>query len=216
MRACLHAGRQCLWALLAPALLIASCALTLACSESDDETAVEYSNWQSRNEAFFATLADSLAADPANWVRLKSFSKNTTLVEQASDFVYAKIIERGEGTESPYYNDSVRVSYQGRLLPSTTYAQGYIFDSTVYGAYSSKTNATVKFLLSGLISGWCTALQHMHRGDYWRIYIPYQLGYGASGSGSIPGYSLLIFDVTLVDFSHPGEAMPSWNARRMR
>ena len=44
----------------------------------------------------------------------------------------------------------------------------------------------------------------MHRGDHWTVYIPYQLGYGASASGMVPAYSTLIFDLRLVDFSHPG------------
>ena len=52
----------------------------------------------------------------------------------------------------------------------------------------------------------------MHRGDYWRIYIPSSLGYGDSGSGStIPGHSVLIFDLTLIDFSPVGEAMKPYN-----
>ena len=44
----------------------------------------------------------------------------------------------------------------------------------------------------------------MHRGDHWTVYIPHQLGYGTSASGTVPAYSTLIFDLRLVDFSHPG------------
>ena len=40
----------------------------------------------------------------------------------------------------------------------------------------------------------------MHRGDYWRIYIPYQLGYGGTARSSIPAYSTLVFDLRLEDF----------------
>jgi FKBP-type peptidyl-prolyl cis-trans isomerase len=47
----------------------------------------------------------------------------------------------------------------------------------------------------------------MHRFDTWRIYIPYTLGYGSATSGSIRGYSTLIFDVTLYDFAEEGHAM---------
>ena len=56
---------------------------------------------------------------------------------------------------------------------------------------------------NSLIDGFATALQQMRRGDRWMVYRPYQLGYGASGSGEIPGYSTLIFDLRLVDFWSP-------------
>ena len=51
----------------------------------------------------------------------------------------------------------------------------------------------------------------MHRGDYWRVYIPYQLGYGAVKNGTIPAYSTLIFELALIDFSPAGTVMPAWN-----
>ena len=51
----------------------------------------------------------------------------------------------------------------------------------------------------------------MHVGDYWRIYIPSDMGYGASGSGTaIPGYSVLVFDLVLVDYSPVGQALDPW------
>ncbi|MBQ3632250.1 MAG: FKBP-type peptidyl-prolyl cis-trans isomerase [Prevotella sp.] len=201
--------------------MLITCHLSLlmtACSESDDESS-DYDNWQERNEAYFATLADSLRQQPQQWVRYKSYSLDQSSEGNATDYVYAKIISQGTGSnlQSPMFTDSVRVSYQGRLIPTGTYPQGYVFDGTAYGTYDSATNATAKMVMAAsgsevLISGWITALLHMHRGDHWRIYIPHQLGYGAqdkSNSG-IPAYSTLIFDLTLVDFSPVGQVMPVW------
>jgi len=40
----------------------------------------------------------------------------------------------------------------------------------------------------------------MHKGDHWRVTIPYQLAYGETASGVIPAYSTLVFDIWLTDF----------------
>ena len=181
-----------------------------SCSESSDEEE-EYANWQERNEKYFATLEDSLNRDAANWLKIKKYSLDTSVTGKPSDYIYAKVIERGQEPGSPLFTDSVRVSYQGRLLPSASYPSGYVFDGNVYGKYSSKTNSTTKFVVSGLTDGFATAVQHMHRGDYWRIYVPSDLGYGAYGTTGIPGYSVLVFDLTLIDFSSPGTSMNPYN-----
>jgi FKBP-type peptidyl-prolyl cis-trans isomerase FklB len=39
------------------------------------------------------------------------------------------------------------------------------------------------------------------------------LGYGASGSSSITGYTNLVFEVALYDFWHPGETRPAFKSR---
>jgi FKBP-type peptidyl-prolyl cis-trans isomerase FklB len=38
-------------------------------------------------------------------------------------------------------------------------------------------------------------------GSKWRVYIPYYLAYGSSGSTSIPAYSTLIFDMKLLEIT---------------
>jgi FKBP-type peptidyl-prolyl cis-trans isomerase FklB len=38
------------------------------------------------------------------------------------------------------------------------------------------------------------------------VYIPYELAYGISGTTGIPGYSTLVFDITMVDFWSPRAA----------
>lgn len=186
-----------------------------ACSEStsDDD---EYANWQQRNEEYLAAVVNDSLKQPG-WQRIKNYSLDETTEGKTTEYIYVKTIESGDPTSArPAFTDSVRVAYQGRLIPSKTFPEGKVFDGTVFGTYSSKTNSNTKFLISNatMTTGFSTALQHMHRGDHWRVYIPAELAYGATGSGTnIPAYSLLIFEMTLIDFSPAGQTMPVWSAR---
>ena len=85
-------------------------------------------------------------------------------------------------------------------MPSDTYKDGYIFDSSYSGELNPAFNVPVTLPLSGTVEGFCTAVQQMTDGDVWEVYIPYQLGYGAKGSSGVPAYSTLIFDINLVSF----------------
>ena len=196
------------WVKVLPFYLFILLPLFTSCSEEASEEE-EYANWKERNEQFLASLAnDSLKQ--SNWQRIKLFSLDPNTEGAVSDYIYVKKISNGEGTEMPIYTDSVRVVYRGRLIPSKSYPQGFIFDSTVYGEYSPVTAYTKRQLVSNTILGYATALQNMHKGDYWRVYIPSELGYGTSDYSTIPGYSVLVFDLTLLDFSPVGEAMKPW------
>jgi len=64
-----------------------------------------------------------------------------------------------------------------------------------------------------VVSGLATALQKMHIGDRWLVYIPYNLGYGESDSGSVPAYPTLIFDVTLTAYYRPGNLVPDFQGK---
>ena len=207
--------------LLCAAFFILHSSFFISCSEEEavDEFTQEFANWQARNDAYFATLEDSLLHAPGQWVKLKSISLDQTTQGAATDYVYALKLDSGlVGAIDNVFaksTDSVRVSYEGRLMPSgSIYPDGMVFDGTVFGTYNQHTNANAKFLVSGLKEGFSTAIQHMRKGDYWRIYVPYNLGYGSAGSGKIPGYSTLIFDVTLLDISPVGHAMAPWSQRR--
>ena len=63
---------------------------------------------------------------------------------------------------------------------------------------SYSRNCPEAFRLCDVIDGWQLALQQMHTGDKWIIYIPYHLGYGSRTSGPIPAFSTLIFEVELL------------------
>ena len=199
-----------------PLCLFAILLFFASCGKDETPTVDVYENWQQRNDAFMASLEDSLKNGTGAWMKLTSYSK-TPGSEKSGDCIYVKILEEkkpGE-TESPMFNDSVRISYEGRLMPTkqplngTKFEDGKVFDTTVYGAYDARTNATVRFKVSGLVNGFSTAMLHMHRGETWLVYIPYSLGYGSSVSNSlIPAYSTLIFKVTLHEFAREGKALP--------
>ena len=186
----------------------------VSCSESDEVVDEEFDNWQVRNEAYFATLEDSLSRGGSAWKKIKTFTKDELMLTANTDYIYIKVLEQGTGTTSPLYTDSVRVSYLGRLIPTVSYPQGYVFDKTYEGSYNRSTTGIVDNVVSNFRDGFATALQHMHQGDRWRVFIPYQLGYGTSDYLSIPAYSVMIFDVALIDFVSGSESLKPWASRQ--
>ena len=84
-----------------------------------------------------------------------------------------------------------------------------MFDSSYQGDYDVTTARPVTFCVGALVDGFATALQHMHIGDQWRVYIPYQLGYGSSEKTGIPAFSTLVFDIALVNYFKAGDS-PSY------
>ena len=196
------------WVKVLPFYLVALLPLFTSCSEADD-TVEEYANWQSKNEAYFEEqYQQHLAASSATCFVLKCFTKADSLqVGQVAhtdciliDVLPSDFTVEGDKTSSPIYTDDVEIHYRGVLLPSQTYTSGYQFDSSFYNTFSPKIAEPVTLSVYGVIKGFSTALQHMRRGDHWRVTIPYQLGYGTSDYNSIPAYSTLIFDIRLVDF----------------
>lgn len=95
-----------------------------------------------------------------------------------------KVITRGSGRK-PKATDTVTVHYKGTLL------DGSEFDS------SYKRGQPASFALNRVIAGWTEGLQLMRKGEKTIFYIPSNLGYGDGGNPSIPGGSVLIFEVEL-------------------
>ena len=71
--------------------------------------------------------------------------------------------------------------------------------------FNARVAVPRKFAVNAMVVGFSTALQKMHVGDTWKVYIPYQLGYGSSDSGVIPAYSTLIFYINVAEAWHVGE-----------
>lgn len=116
------------------------------------------------------------------------FAENKTkegVIELPSGMQY-KVLKEGDGP-SPSETDKVTVHYRG------TFLNGEEFDS------SYKRGNPATFPVLGVIKGWTEALQMMHVGDKWMLFIPYNLAYGEAGKApKIPPYSSLIFEVELL------------------
>ncbi len=116
------------------------------------------------------------------------YAKQEGVTTTDSGLMY-KALVKGEGEVNPKAEDSVQVHYKG------TFIDGKEFDSS----YSRNTPAT--FPLNGVIKGWTEGLQYMKAGDKFEFVIPPEIGYGAGGSGSIPGNSTLVFEVELLEIN---------------
>jgi FKBP-type peptidyl-prolyl cis-trans isomerase len=104
----------------------------------------------------------------------------------ASGLEYKVVLPGDHKAPAVTPTDTVTVQYRGKLL------DGSEFDST----YARGAPAT--FAVNGVIPGWQEALVLMKPGAKWQLFVPPELGYGASPKPGIPGGSLLIFDVELL------------------
>lgn len=106
------------------------------------------------------------------------------VVETSSGLQY-QVLTQGTGSK-PALTDVVEVHYSGKLLDGTE------FDSSMGGD-------PVTFGLDQVIEGWTEALMLMPVGSKYRVWIPSDLAYGQSGTGPIPGGSVLDFEIELLD-----------------
>jgi FKBP-type peptidyl-prolyl cis-trans isomerase FklB len=191
--------------------LLMAVALFVSCGENDDKEE-EFPHWQKTNTAYFnnlfATTKSAIESGDTSWKLIKSWSipeDNENFTSAPEDYIVVKVLETGTGSGCPLYTDNAWVHYQGRLLPSTSYANGYVFDQSFYGTFNENTAVPAKLTVSGTVAGFATALQKMHIGDRWLVYIPYQLGYGEKiANDVIPAFSTLIFDIKLVAYARQG------------
>ncbi len=101
--------------------------------------------------------------------------------------IYYKVVRSGNSKESqPNRGSVVTVHYTGKTI------NGKTFDS-------SRGGVAPAFRLRDLIPGWNIALQKMHVGDRWEVYIPDEQAYGKMNQPGIPGGSTLIFDIELIN-----------------
>ena len=121
-----------------------------------------------------------------------------------------KVLKKGEGTEQIYYTSQVVCYYKGCFIADengnyiqnrdSVLSQGEVFDSRLREDDDDPFLFTVG---SDVVDGWSTALQHMHEGDIWEVWIPYSLGYGVNGNvngtDTIKPYTTLVYQIEVAD-----------------
>jgi len=100
--------------------------------------------------------------------------------------IYYKALAEGDkGGQSPSVRSIITAHYTGRTIDGKT------FDS-------SRGGVPLACRLCDLIEGWIIAMQQMHIGDKWEVYLPAEMGYGKFSQPGIPGGSTLIFEIELL------------------
>jgi len=116
-------------------------------------------------------------------------AKNKTKpgIKTTASGIQYEVLREGTGARPTSPEDSVTVNYKGTLL------NGTVFDN------SYDRGQPITFPLNGVIKGWTEGVQLMNVGSKYKFYIPYTLAYGPSDYGPIPGGSMLIFEIELLD-----------------
>lgn len=100
------------------------------------------------------------------------------------------VLKEGSG-EKPTEASKVKVHYHGTLIDGT------VFDSSV------DRGEPTEFGVTQVIKGWTEGLQLMSKGAKYKFFIPQELAYGATPrGGSIKPFSMLIFEVELLDITN--------------
>jgi len=107
-------------------------------------------------------------------------------VQETPSGLQYEVITMGTGPK-PAAEEVVKVHYTGTLTDGTK------FDSSV------DRGEPAVFGVNQVIRGWQEGIQLMPVGSKFKFYIPYELGYGEQGTGPIPPYSTLVFEVELLD-----------------
>lgn len=97
-----------------------------------------------------------------------------------------EVLKAGKG-ESPIDGQTVKVHYHGTLLDGT------VFDSSV------DRNEPLEIGVNQVIPGWTEGLKLMTVGSKFKFYIPQELAYAKQAQGAIQPFSMLIFEVELLE-----------------
>jgi FKBP-type peptidyl-prolyl cis-trans isomerase FklB len=117
---------------------------------------------------------------------LEENKKRPGVITTASGLQY-EVLRHGDSTSArPTTADKFVANYAGTLIDGTEVDNSY------------KRGQPLKLPVTQVIAGWTEALQLMHIGDKFKIYLHSDIGYGDRGSGKVPGGATLIFEMELL------------------
>ena len=209
--------------------LLTGLILLVACQENVEPKDPEFDNWKARNEAAFKTqlnvarqnIASAKAQYGNAWEAncdyrlMRKFSLTDQSQVNYRDTLCVQILERGTGSGSPYFTDTVRINYTVRLMPTAQHPDGKLMAHSgqsvdVASIFSPTTSAPAKFGVSYWRAAVATALMQMRIGDHWRLYIPADLAYFPSNYGKLPAGSMLIMEIQLKGYYRIGTKPGDW------
>ncbi|MDI5894048.1 FKBP-type peptidyl-prolyl cis-trans isomerase [Flavobacterium algoritolerans] len=138
---------------------------------------------------FVSCLSDNEASKPVDYTVQNEkeivdyVAKNKLTATKTDSGLYYVINEAGDG-EQPTATSNVTVAYKGY------FTNGNVFD---------QSNASgISFDLNQVIKGWTEGIPYFKEGGSGILLVPSHLGYGSNDYSSIPGGSVLIFEVKLI------------------
>lgn len=173
-------------------ILLAVFVVSLFSCTGDESSWDKYEDWRIKNNAWLLEQMEKKNDDGTPYY--------TKLVPRwdKQAFILIKYLNDTTLTQKnlkPLYTSTVKVKYIGRLYDDTAFDSSYL-----------KTDSLYQTSLQSVIGGWVIGLTNMHIGDSCELVIPYQSGYGSSGTTGINPYSNLKFHVKLVEI--PGLVVP--------
>jgi FKBP-type peptidyl-prolyl cis-trans isomerase FkpA len=103
-----------------------------------------------------------------------------TAIKHASG-IYYQVIEPGSGA-TPTISSTVKANYTGKFTNNTSFDAG-----------------VASFPLGSVIAGWQIGIPLIKQGGKVKLIIPPYLAYGCNDYSGIPGNSVLVFDVELLE-----------------
>jgi FKBP-type peptidyl-prolyl cis-trans isomerase FkpA len=124
--------------------------------------------------------------------QIQSFAAANAITATAhTSGLYYEVIDQGTGV-TPTLNSKIVITYTGTLL------NGTIFDQKTT-PNNEATGPNSPWPLSDLIEGWRIGIPLIKAGGRIKLIVPSAMAYGCTGYGSIPGNTVLYFDITLVN-----------------
>ena len=116
----------------------------------------------------------------------KYIADSSLLADSTSSGLFYVIADSGIGA-NPVSTSSVLVYYNGYFTNGTS------FDQNPPGLPRT-------FVLNAVIPGWTEGVPKIRKGGKIKLLVPSALGYGSQGYGGVPGNTVIIFDIELVNF----------------
>jgi len=115
---------------------------------------------------------------------IKYIDENNLDATKSDSGLYYVITKQGSG-ERPTFSSTVTVAYSGY------FTNGKIFDKS--------GDSGISFPLQNVIKGWTEGITYFKEGGEGILLIPSSLGYGSTDRNKIPGGSVLIFNIKLLE-----------------